>query len=241
MPPTQIYNEGWMLRIILDWFAKHSGNDHILSFPGDGRWYSEALLASPFLSQVRGDPLGESYTHADGVIGHFEIGNNGYGDLLLRSGATHFIIIEAKMFSKLSPGVTHARYYNQAARNVACISEILNKAHCNPRSLTSLGFCLIAPESRIDEGIFTQYMSPVSIKRTVKRRVEEYNGTKDEWYHNWFLPTMEAIKINTISWEQVIADISAMDAVSGKELEAFYNLCLKYNKVTSEHYFLCHE
>jgi hypothetical protein len=23
LPPTEVYNEGWMLRLILDWFSRH--------------------------------------------------------------------------------------------------------------------------------------------------------------------------------------------------------------------------
>jgi hypothetical protein len=34
-------------------------------------------MASAFLPQSRGDKLGENYTHADGVIGHFSIGDSG--------------------------------------------------------------------------------------------------------------------------------------------------------------------
>ena len=48
MPPTLLYNEGWMLRIILDWFSDQESNNHPLSFSEDARWYSEILLPSPF-------------------------------------------------------------------------------------------------------------------------------------------------------------------------------------------------
>jgi len=240
IPPTLIYNEGWMLRLILDWFSKHPNINHTLSIPSDGRWYSEALLASPFLPREQGDKLGESYTHADGVTGHFEIGKSGNGDLSLLPGATHLVVIEAKMFSKLSSGVTNAQYYNQAARTIACIAHVLQETGRKPENFQLLGFCLIAPQSRIDEGIFTHSMSLDSIEGIVKKRVYEYGGSKDGWYRNWFLPTIKVIKIKMISWEQVIAEISGMDAESGKELETFYNLCLTYNRVSSEQYSLCY-
>jgi hypothetical protein len=30
-PPTLLYNEGWLLRLVLDWLARHSLQDHPLS------------------------------------------------------------------------------------------------------------------------------------------------------------------------------------------------------------------
>lgn len=240
IPPTLIYNEGWMLRLVLDWFSRHPPTNHPLSIPSDGRWYSEALLASPFLPRERGDELGESYTHAHGVIGHFEIGKHGNGDVSLLPGATHFVVIEAKMFSRLSSEVAHAKYYNQAARTVACIAHVLKEKRRRPEDFRLLGFCLIAPQSRIDEGIFTHNMSLDSIEGIVEKRVYEYNGSKDGWYHDWFLPTIKVITIKTISWEQVIKEIRAVDADTGKELEVFYHLCLTYNRVGSEQYSLCY-
>ena len=70
LPPTTLYNEGWMLRLILS-----AGADGVsclpFSFLPGSRWFSEALLHSPFLSRFRGDSLAETHTHADGVIGHF--------------------------------------------------------------------------------------------------------------------------------------------------------------------------
>ena len=36
------------------------------------------------------------------LIGHFEIGNLGAGDLAILPDASHLAVIEAKMFSKLS-------------------------------------------------------------------------------------------------------------------------------------------
>lgn len=72
MPPTHLYNEGWMLRLVLDWLDRHRDLEHPLALHEGARWYSEALLPSRFLRDEHGDPLAESHTHADGLIGHFE-------------------------------------------------------------------------------------------------------------------------------------------------------------------------
>jgi hypothetical protein len=82
-PPTELYNEGWLLRIFLDWFSGQKIQKHPFAFLDEAKWYSEAFLPSAFLPRSRKDPLGELWTHADGAIGHFNIGNAGRGDLTL--------------------------------------------------------------------------------------------------------------------------------------------------------------
>jgi len=155
-PPTDLYNEGWMLRLVLDWLSFNPGIDHDLAFATTDKWYSEALIPSAFLPRVRGDKLAESWTHADGVIGDFVIGANREGDLSLAEGASRILVTEAKMFSKLSSGVKNASYFNQAARNVACIAEVICRAQISPSSLEKIGFFVIAPESQINDGVFAE-------------------------------------------------------------------------------------
>ena len=84
-PPTLLFEEGWMLRLVLQWFAESNTTGHDLSFAPDARWYSETRLASAFLPRFRGDKLAEGYTHADGVIGQFRIGENTQAELTLKS------------------------------------------------------------------------------------------------------------------------------------------------------------
>ena len=124
IPSTDLFNEGWMLRIVLGWFSTHHDVAHELNIANGERWYSEALLPSQFKTRGQGDNSAGSRTHADGVIGKFEIGKNGDCDLSLYPGAAELTVSDAKMLSKLSAGVQHAKYYTQAARTVACIAEI---------------------------------------------------------------------------------------------------------------------
>jgi hypothetical protein len=171
-PPTLLYNEGWMLRLIMDWFSTYKLEDHPLSVPKGCKWYSEALLPSAFLPRSRSDSLAESWTHADTVIGHFEIGKGAKGNLILLPDASHFVVIEAKMFSKLSSGVKHAAYFDQAARNVACMAETMKRARCFPSKFTCLGFYVLAPRTQIEQGIFAADLNRDSIKGKVERRVK---------------------------------------------------------------------
>jgi len=233
LPPTALYNEGWMLRLLLEWFSKQPASGHPLDFTEGSRWYSEALIPSAFKPRNRGDRLAESWTHVDGVIGHFRIGKNRNTDLTVPPNANTLKVLEAKMFSRLSAGTTHARYYNQAARNIACVAEILKKAadENNMRvEMSTLAFYLIAPSSQIQRGIFEDNLSKESLSSVVKRRVDEYDEDRSEWYQEWFLPTLEKIEIKSISWEDILLHVNNVDSDIGNDLKLFYDSCLKYNR-----------
>ena len=236
-PATDLYGEGWMLRLVIDWFSRNPQADCDIRFLKDSRWYSEALLPSQFLARQRGDKLAESWTHADGVIGHFDIGKGADGDLTLKKGATQLVVTEAKMFSKLSSGVTNARYFNQAARNVACIAEIVKRAGIAPTSFEDLAFYVVAPKIRIDEGIFSTQMSKNDIREVVLKRVSEYEDqSKLEWFEEWFLPTLDVIGLGCIAWEEMLAVVSEYSEAEGRELGEFYARCIEFNKFVAKRY-----
>ncbi len=228
-PPTELYNEGWLLRLFLHWFSGHEVENHPLSFPQGARWFSEALLPSAFLPRSHKDPLGESWTHADGVIGHFCVGGAGKTDLSLCADANHLVVLEAKMFSKLSAGVTHAKYFDQAARTVACMAEVLRRADVRSDNLSKLGFYVVAPQSQIDLGIFEKQISKESIRAKVHKRVLAYNGEKGKWHSEWFEPTVENVDLGCVNWEELLAEVATHDADSTDEIQQFYKQCLKFN------------
>ena len=228
-PPTIFYNEGWMLRLLLDWFSTNSIPNHPFTMSKGDHWYSEALLPSAFLARHKGDKLAESRTHADGAIGHIQIGQEGRADLGLLPNAEHFIVIEAKMFSSLSSGVTNARYYDQAARNVACIAETLRRGDRRPEEFRRLGFYLVAPRTQLDKGDFKE-VSRGSIQEKVARRVSAYAGEKDQWHSDWFLPTIEVMEIGKISWEETMRTVRVIDKVFAHSMKEFYGKCLEFNR-----------
>jgi len=236
-PPTDLYNEGWMLRLVLDWLSFNPGIDHDLAFTPTDKWYSEALIPSAFLPRVRGDKLAESWTHADGVIGDFVIGAHRKGDLSLAEGASRILVTEAKMFSKLSSGVKNASYFNQAARNVACIAEMICRAKIPPNSLEKIGFFVIAPESQINDGAFAEHMAPERIRSIVNRRVSEYRQPeKNKWFTDWFIPTLENIRVREISWEELVGLINQFDSAFGAQIDAFYRKCLEFNRYVANRF-----
>lgn len=233
-PPTDLYNETWMLRLIFNWFSQHPSVDHHLSFQDDSICFSEALLPSTFLPRYRGDKYSESWTHADGVIGQFEIGNQGRVDLSLKKNATQLVVCEAKMFSRLSSRTINAPYYNQAARSVACFAEVLKRAKRHLKDLKKAGFYVIAPKEQIQNNVFGDFISPSYIRHIVEKRVREYDEPKDKWFKDWFIPTIENIDIRTICWEEIIIFINSIDHVYGESLESFYDHCLEFNRRTED-------
>lgn len=230
-PPTVLFNENWLLRLVLDWFARHPGDEGHPMAPAKGAsWFSEPLLPSAFLPRYKGDRLAESRTHADGVVGHLNIGRRGATDLSLRPDATQFAVIEAKIYGKLSGGVKNAPFYDQAARSIACIAEILRRADRPPSEMNSIGFFLVAPKVRIEEGTFEDDLSPRSIRRKVLARIEAYAGTLDPWFHAWFEPTLRSLDIRLFAWEDLLDEIAFSDMASGQLLDSFYGRCLRYNR-----------
>ncbi len=227
-PPTMIYNEGWMLRLVLEWFSKNLNVDHKINFHEDAKWFSEAQLPTPFGSRYRGDQLAESRTNADGVIGHFVVGSEGKTDFVLLQNATQFIVLEAKMFSRLSPGIKNAPNYDQVARTVACMAEALRRAGKSPGDAISLGFNLLAPESQLISKDFPE-MDQDSIHRRVKERVDSYEGEKDDFYQEWFCPMMNLIEINKMSWEEVLEFIISKDPNNGVAFKEFFERCITFN------------
>jgi hypothetical protein len=229
-PPTELYNEDWLLRIILDWFSRHGGDRYPLSPLPGARWFSQAWLPSAFLSRYRGDRLAEARTHVDGVIGHFVVGDPGTAALSLMPEARQFVVFEAKLFARLSAGVRNAPYYDQAARSVACIAETLRRAEIAPEEMEELAFILLAPQARLDDGIFEWDLALDAICRKVRRRVEDYAGERDPWFRDWFEPTQRRIEVRSLSWEDIVEFIAFHRPEDGLVIDSFYGQCLRFNR-----------
>lgn len=231
LPPTELFNEGWMLRLVLDWFDRHPDADHALAFSHGATWYSEALLPSRFLPERRGDSLAESFTHADGVIGHIKIDSGVRGDAKLLGGLSQFVVTEAKLGSSLSAGTKNAPTYDQAARNVACMAYMLGEADIDPIKIERLGFYVIAPEAQIKSGVFGALITKSSITSKVARRVADYGEKHRSWFETIFMPTLNRIDLGLLAWEDIVKFIDSRS--SGEGLAEFYERCIEYNPLRS--------
>ncbi len=232
-PPTELYSEGWMLRLVMD---SHQQGNRALPIPLslDATWYSEARLASPFQPSQRGDPYGETQTHADGVIGSIVIRPGTTAGLSLSPHATQFVVIEAKMGSKLSAGTTRVPWYDQAARTVAAMAWTMWEADRTPDSFESLAFIVVGPQERIlTERTIAMYANKPSITDKLQRRIDLYRDDAPErhqqletFYQELFLPFMEHLDIFLFSWENVL---DWTEPAATGPLAAFYKQCLIHN------------
>jgi len=231
-PATIFFNEGWLLRLVLDWFSRAEPNTQPISFQPGTKWFSEALLPSQFLARSREDSLAEGWTHADGVIGHVAIGQSALADVKLLPSSDQFLVTEAKLFSPLSFGVRRAPYFDQAARNVACLAEVLSRAARRPSDVHSLSFLVLAPSEQITAGVFKREMDKGSLRDKVTRRVAAYSDpSKEQWLREWFLPTLERAMVECVSWETLLGHIQATDPEFGNDLGSFYSRCLEFNRL----------
>lgn len=174
MPPTELYNEGWLLRIALDWFGTDGASDSQFSFSSGAAWYSEGRLASRFLARSRSGKKAEGFTHADGTIGHFSVSPGERSEIVPTADATQLVVIEENLGSPLSSGTTNAPGYDQAARTAACLVHIASKAKVEPSSLTHYGFYVVAPEAQIKAGVFASLVTKESIEEKVRRRAVRF-------------------------------------------------------------------
>lgn len=241
-PPTDLFNEGWMLRLILDAFERLNIRQHPLSFDANARWYSEARLGSRFQAQRRDDELAEGFTNADGVVGHFDFRATTTAGLTLRPDAAQFVVLEAKMFSNLSRSTKNAPNFNQAARNVACMAAALADTGRPVSDYASLGFFVVAPrpEQRgAARSNLEAFMDPTLIKQRVHERISAYEeAARAEapalraWEQAYFLPLVSRLAENrrlaVLSWDECIDAVAAADAMTGEDLRDFYRRCLAF-------------
>lgn len=241
-PATEVFNEGWMLRLVLDAMQSQNVPNHPLTFLQGSNWYSEALLSSPFRPRFKSDPLGEGFTNADGVLGHFDFRASTKSGLSLGPDARQFVVLEAKMFSNLSSGTKNAPGYNQAARNVACMAEAIFNSRRDLSSFESVGFFVIAPEiskrTHWDTNL-EACLNPDAIRSAVHQRVTTYEASQrteaqslrkweKDYFHPLVLRLVDEKRLSVLSWDQIIETIRAASPSCGEDLSRFYKRCLSY-------------
>jgi hypothetical protein len=227
--PTELFNESWLVKLVFHQASKITDKDFPIGFLPRSSWFSESLLPTIFKARFQGDPLSESRTNADGVIGHFIIGSKGKADLDLHTNAEQFTVVEAKIGAPLSSGTSNAKYFDQAARNIACMAEVLRRARVHPSSLSRLDFVVLAPFHSIEKGTFSKEMNLTSIRSKVARRISEYEGALDNWISDFFEPLMDHLSLHSLSWEEAIDWIGKYENDASQKLEEFYRFCLQFN------------
>src|SRR5690606_34347257 len=122
----------------------------------------------------------------------------------------------AKMYSKLSNGVTKSSNYNQCARNIACLMKMVYDN--NIKMPEKIGFYVLLPKDHKSINDFNTKMDPKSIKANILVRFESYisannlneNDKKEkglEWLENSLDDIIDnKIDIKMIYWEDLIKE-----------------------------------
>ncbi|WP_299385988.1 hypothetical protein [uncultured Lacinutrix sp.] len=236
--PTEFYNEGWLLKVLVYAITDFGLKENPLYVNEKEKFFSEGLLYSPFLQRFKGDSLAETHTHADGVIGNFEVGSdNSKGSLHLVGDKLN--VFEAKINSEFSKKVTNASFYNQAARYVACIAETIDKANkLEVLNDLSVGFYLVVPKNQYKrKKTFANFLEKEHVLDTVEKRVGQYQNEADyekrkEWLETKFKSVHKKIVIETLFYEDIIKELEGYKYKD--EINGFYETCKKYNKIKNK-------
>ncbi|MGZ2371544.1 hypothetical protein ACXR6G_17320 [Ancylomarina sp. YFZ004] len=213
--PTEIYNEGWMTRLLVYTSIKQGLKiNDCLDFTNLTQWSSEGLISSQF---VNANKNREGYTHADMTLGDFEIDYSKRGQITVCDNAKIFGIIEAKMGSNLSQGTTHAKDYNQASRNLACISY-------NTKKSCKTFFSVLAPKSMIKHHSIVKQTDGVEMITQIKNRYT----LSDMIIDSDLIDRCNNCEIIVYSYEEWIELIDSPDK---EYVQRFYDNCKKWNKI----------
>jgi len=223
--PTLIFNEGWLLRAVLkEWRAgRGTGTWNFLPFPEDARFYSEGQLYTPFGARYQGDKLAEKHSHADGVVGDFSISGSKSG-IRLDASFRYLAVFEAKLSSPLASGTKNAGDYDQVARNVACMINMIMQSE--PALNYRAYFIVIHPQG--SGQVNPDAYGKVVIADQIARRISAYEGAAGAkgpaplFVRQW-RSILDAIRICFLTWEDALLQIGDPD------LSHFYELCLQFS------------
>ena len=223
--PTEIYNEGWMTRLLVYYSIQEKIILKEIDFSSIKYWTSEALLSSPF---VKVSSMREGYTHTDIALGDFTVDYEKRGQVMVKLDAKQFGVIEAKMKSPLSKRTSNADDYNQASRNIACIAHNTN-FDCKTFFYVALPETKL-PKKNKDGFSISDFIEKDEIKRQIKDRLSPYiSNDIDKINDIDILAKVEKCTVGIITYEEWI---ELFNDTSTKEiLNKFYENCKKWNKL----------
>jgi len=227
MPATHLYNEGWMLRLLLDAGWRGALPNFV---PAGADWFSEGQLRTPFGG--RGSGVSESNTRADGVVGDFKPVRSTRSGIDLEPDARRFVVLEAKMYAPLSAGTKNAPEYDQIARTVACMAHTLHRVGVTPDTFEDLRFGLLVPADAI--GVGFPELNADSIRSKIDARIAQFGSPHhlEEWRDGWAWPLVDRLEragcLRPVTWESLLDMLP--QGSNHTELNDFYEACKRYNR-----------
>ncbi len=244
MSPRVIYNEDYLLRLIMFWFMQQ--NHFIVNSDLDrkickafqladerARSYTYATIETPFKVRKKGekDPLAEASSQVSGVNGHFTVlyGKKKERVVLLKD-AKQFIVLEVTLNKPLKKGTKKFKNYNQIARDVACMIQTLS--HLENPFLDNLGLFVVAPEKVLEMEIFKTYTYKPNIEELITNRIKAYGDNEDKKaLLELFQRLFQRIDVDCLAYEDIIRFITKNDSHYGERINGFYSQCLKYHGI----------
>jgi len=219
-PETEIFNERWLLRLVLkEWLTGSGGSQFgFLPFPDGVTAYSEGQLYTPF---KRGSHR-EGNTHVDGIVGDFSIKDTKSG-IELKSDLRYIAAFEAKLYASLSADVTYAPGYDQVSRTAACLINSVVRARPQP----TYSAHLVIVHAKKNKYIHSADYEEDYIERSVAKRLEPFTAAEErsdaiERFAAGWKEVFERLEVHFLTWEEVVADIG------DRELSRFYDLCKEF-------------
>ena len=220
MCPTDVYNEGWMLKLTLAFLigmpddANLSDDLKQIRMAAKAGWMAEGRLHPAFEH--------EQCTHADAVLGDIEVDKDKKWCATLKKKATKFVVIEAKLGSDLSKGTKNAKDFDQAARTVACMAyEMAKKGNQD----VPASYYLLLPEKNENKN---HDMVKNAKEKAKNEAVSPGNGNhrfRDDpkISIDKFCDSCDSITCKMLTWDKIVAEFSKEDSDEAKWLKGYYS------------------
>lgn len=224
---TLIFNEGWLLRSVLNrWKTQPpSSTPPFLPFPEDARVFSEGQLYTPFRARRRGDPEAETNSRVDGIAGHFSIASGTKSGIVLVPHCRYIAVFEAKLYSRLAKGITNEPDYDQVSRTTACLIQGLLEARPQPGCKAHV--VVLYPQDNLS--INPSEFAKVHIGERIGKRLNHYKLAGETAPHitrfeaSWE-EALRLVEVHFETWEKVLSNIA------DGQLNRFYGLCKRFNR-----------
>lgn len=228
-PSSELFSEGWMLRLVLDWYSKDvnraTTEKHTLHFCENSRWFSEAGLRSP---------LKDDCAQADGVIGDFEIRDGTKSGIRVQPDAAQFVVVEAKMGSKLAKRTKDHREYDQVTRSILCACFEAANGGVLPGALPAgIRVIVVGPDelfSKDDNAQRLKQEGDASFLRRADEKLAKGPWSKGADRH-LVGAYLDRVKAVAVSWKEVIDEISCVQPAIADRFTKFYESCCVANRL----------
>lgn len=235
-PETDIFNEHWLLRGILNNLMevkdlKDNRLSFFLPFPDDSKRFSEGRLKTPFNKEEKGDSNStEGQTPFDGIVGDFELIENSKSGIRILPDFNYLSFFEAKMCSSIGLGTSNETNFSQISREISCIIYQIMKINDLEGKIINLIVFYPIHNKKIKSEIYTNDNKKF-IKNQIKNKIFNYKVKHNELsqdfkdFESKYETLLDHVNVKFFDWETILNEIK-----DDTPIHEFYNLCKEFNK-----------